>query len=1039
MDIINPYYKPSEHNIFDIRKIEYDKLESDARNILLPVVKLGFNISEFGIEYARSTPGELCKTVRRNFKIVLEKAGTVIDLSMSIPKLIDDNYIIINGRRKIPQFQLFDIPVVTRGKNIKLRTNVASMVISFQKKFPYTYCSFLGKTFPFEKLLCAYYFDNDTKFSKLIDLIDLKLIQDYETSVDGLNKFEADMKLRDKTEYCGYLRLLYDLKCIIEDSSGWTKAEFVESLGNDFSQYDSKTKGEDIVYAIDLIPDADPTCAKFLRTGGILEEILEAVKEPKAFDDLDYSRNKRIRCFEYIVLSKISKVIFDFCMANRNAKVPKFNVNSTQILSECNVSDIVQFDFSINPIEELTRLSRTSLVGPGGFSRDNIPKHLRDLSPTTFGRLCPVDTPDRDNCGVLQSLLVNTPLDENLKFTEDHLKDKEIVSTPVALVPFMMNDDQTRLQMASSQMRQSIMLFDFDQPMIRSGCESLYSKYTQFIKIAKKNGEVVHLDDNYIIVAYEDNTVDLFEVGYRQIYVDNVDFIKIYVKQGDKFKAGDILAESNFMTNGSINIGRNLFTAVMSYHGFNYEDGIVISDKLVNEGSFTSVHYADLSFTLPPNKILLSLDKDKYKPLPEPVMDRDSKSDSKKKYDFVEQSTPYAILKEMPDNPLDYYSVFEEPIPLLAKKNLFITDVNIYANSWNTEIPEFNSWVKKKIDKQKGQEKKIQTLLSEYFSKDTATRYIKDKGLDKFEHTEKFKIKGDLINGIHVEILAVFTRKIAVGDKIGNRHGNKGVISKIIPHEQMPMMEDGRHVDMCLGPLGVIARMIAGQTFETHISMALNDLKKNMMDMLKKGLGQRTIKKYLYDFIKIIDNTTGGWYFKQLKENVDSITIDEKFIDELYLIQPPFESSTKEQIMRALTYTGTKTKYKIFDPLLGEWVENEIAVGFLYYFRMVHIAESKLSARSIGSFAKKTLQPLGGKKNKGGQRLGEMETACLIAHDAPIVLEESLTTKSDCIYAKNKYFRDVIDSDFMKEEEDSNIPESVHVLNSSLRVIGIEK
>jgi hypothetical protein len=371
----------------------------------------------------------------------------------------------------------------------------------------------------------------------------------------------------------------------------------------------------------------------------------------KLYDDISLLcdtlfTNKRVRCFEYMVVSKVSKIIFDLCLSNRTSRQPKFNINSTQILSECNVSDIVQFDFSINPIEELTKLSRISLLGPGGFKRENIPKHLRDICPSMFGRLCPVDTPDRDNCGVLQNMIVNVKLDDNLRFTREY-QEKQPISIPVSMVPFLENDDQTRLQMSSSQMRQAILLKNFNDPMIKSGCEQLYTDQTQFVKRAKKDGEVLFINNKWLMVVYNDKSVDIFDVGYRKIYVEHMDFMNIYVKEGDKFKGGDILAESNFCKNGSIQFGQNLLTGVMVYYGNNYEDGIVISDRLVKEDVLTSINFRDLSFVVPPHKVLMTLSDREYKPLPQ-------------EFETLEKGEAYAITKVLTLE--DVFSVFLEII-----------------------------------------------------------------------------------------------------------------------------------------------------------------------------------------------------------------------------------------------------------------------------------------------------------------------------------------------------------------------------------------
>ena len=998
MDIINPTFKLQDeaNNIFTIRRKDYDQILPLVREIVAPVEEIGFTINEVDLKDSRFSSGELSKTIKQSLAIKLQKGSAKIDVSVFIPKLIDDNYIVVNGRKKIPLFQLYDIPVVTRGENIKIRTNVATVMVFKDKEAPMVKISFLGKKIPLATFLCAYHGADEVR-----------------------RIFELDQAI-DREEENLFEVLRADLFDLLEESRGYTQDDFVVEIGRMYSKYNAKSKGEDILYAMDLVTKVDPISKRFFYTDTLLDEILHILKIGFV-DDMLFT-NKRVRCFEYIVTSKISKIIFDLCFSNRTARQPKFNTNSTQILSECNVSDIVQFDFSINPVEELTKLSRISLLGPGGFKRENIPKHLRDICPTMFGRICPVDTPDRDNCGVLQNLIPNVALDGDLRFT-DGICDRQPLSIPVSMTPSLKHDDQTRLQMASSQMRQSIMLKKFDPPLIASGCEGLYADKTQFVKRAKRDGEVVHIDKDYIIVMYDNGEADIFNVAYRKIYVEHMDFMNIYVQPGDKFKAGDILAESNFCHDGKVNIGKNLLTGVMVYYGNNYEDGIVVSDRLVHEDVLTSVHYEDMSFTLTPDKVLLSLQDSEYKPLPDELQ-------------RLNMGDPYAKIKKL--NSDDYYSVFSDPVTIEAKKNFIVSEVNIYANEWNQEIPEFKEWVEATLHKQQMKEKYLQKIIKDTFDKDDAMRVIREKSLDKFSFVGKYKFKREKIPGIKVEMYGVHFRRVKVGDKMANRHGNKGVISRIVPHDKMPQLPDGRHLDICINPLGIISRMNIGQLYELHLAMSVQDLKINMLKMLTDGKSQDEIKTYLLEYIKIIDKTRDNWYYNQFVELMPK-EIDVTFIKDLSIIQPPFESSCLEDLKEALKYTGTNFKQKLHDPLSATEIAHEIAVGYIYFFRMVHIAEEKLAARGIGAYARRTLQPLGGRKNKGGQRCGEMETACLIGHDAPHNLFEFLTTKSDCIDLKNSYIRGFIESQLLNESQDlDTVPESVKLLNSYLTVIGVD-
>ena len=1022
MKFVNPSYKVNEdRNIFTLRKTEYENLELIIRDILKPAEELGFTLIDFGIREPKFSSGELYRTLKRNLVIKLQKGGAEIDLSMLIPKLIDDNYLVIGGRKKIPLFQLFDIPFVTRGKTIKMRTNVASLMVFEEKEFPFVYISIFGKKVPLALVMFSYY-----GYKKVGEMFDFSEVNFTEEEIKSHTTFN---------------KLLYDLKDYYESSEDYTAEDFIKETGKYFSNYDYKIKGEDLVYGLDLILKTDIMSAKFFTTGTVLGDLIEVIRI-NDIDDTDFI-NKRVRCFEYAILAKVSKAVFDLCMANRTSKQSKFNINSSQILSDCNVSNIIQFDFAINPIEELTMLSRTSLVGPGGFSRENVPYYLRDIQPSMFGRICPVDTPDRENCGILQSLLPNVDLDENLKFTQNALIEQPI-SIPVTMVPFLKNDDQTRLQMASSQMRQAIMLFNFDQPMIKTGAEGLYSNYTQFIKKAKKNGEVIYVDSDFIMIAYEDGDFDLVNVSLRKVYVENVDIMEVYVSAGDKVKAGDIIAESNFCKNGQINIGKNLLTAIMPKDGYNYEDGIIISDRLIKENVFTSIHAKDLSFIIPESKILLSLEKDKYKPLPKPYNYQDEKI-PKKKYDVISHGNPYAILKEMPDNPMEFNSVFKEEIPLISKHNLFVTDVSIYANKYNTEIKQYKDWVENTKQKQIDEEKMLQDIVYQRLPKAKALQFIRDNNLDKFSYSGKYKIKGEEINGILVEMNAIYLRNIEVGDKIGNRHGNKGVISKILPHNQMPKMEDGRNVDICINPLGIISRMNVGQVFECNLAMSLNDLKIRSFEIFDTEIASenienrdKEIKKLILDYIKIIDNTKDKWYTAQFKEQLKTIKISRDFINQLSIIEPPFESTSYDQVLKAMKYTNTPAEYKVFDHGSGDFLLNPVCVGFMYFFRMVHIAEHKMAFRSISMYNRKTLQPPSGRKNHGGQRLGEMEVNCLIGHGALKNLSEFITTKSDCIDLKNQYIKSIIDSNYKEDDKISRIPEAVNLLRNYLLVTGLD-
>jgi DNA-directed RNA polymerase beta subunit len=956
------------------------------------------------------------KSVKKKLVLKLKKGDfNIVDLSIFVPKLIDNNFLIIKGRRKIPIFQLFDIPLITRDGTMKIRTNPALLIInSLKKRDPvYTYITFLKRKLPLALVVFSYYGMEKT------------------TEMFNLDSFQLD----DEYEKTQYNKFLHDLKDYQVNSEGYTQEDFILELGRNFSKYDPMAEGTKYVYALDLLLEVD-IFAKEYFPGSLVDEVINIIKG-KTYNDTDFS-NKRIRCFEYIILSHLSKTIFDFCLLNRNTrKQPRHKSNTMGIINACNLSDIIQFDFSINPLEELTMLTRTSLTGPDGFTKDNVPPYLRDVSDSMKGRICTTDTSDRENCGVLQNIAINATLDYKMKFT-DMNENKNPISIPISMVPFLEHDDPTRLQMSASQSRQAVLLDEFDVPMIMSGCEGLYTKYTQFCRCAKKNGKIVHVDENVhhiIIVKYDDGEIEIINIEKRPIITENMDEMIVCVKENDRVKKDDILAESRFCKNGDMTLGRNLLTAVTSYYGRNYEDAIVISDRCSK--LFTSTHYVDLSFFLPENCVLLTLEKGVYKPLPY-------------KGDILDANSKYAIVKKIPPlhGKIDNDVIFEDVIDYtIENKDVKIIKCEIYPNSWSEEITEFDNWIRGYFSEQQREETELQGIIKKYLPKKEAEQYIKDNSLDKFSEAKNYRIKSEFVSGVYIKIIGEYHRPLNVGDKLSNRHGNKGVISTIVDNDKMLRLDDGRVVDICINPMGIISRMNIGQLFELHLAMSLFDLKKTIYTMIddeniNEKFNDEARRKYILDYVDIIDKTDTKWIKAQLMEQLPS-KIDKKFVDELVIVQPPFSSISVDDSKAALNYTGTKFRYNLFGPLKKIYIANDVSVGYIYFNKLTHMSESKVSQRGIGSYARKTMQPLGGRKNTGGQRAGEMEIACIIAHDALHNLSEFLTLKSDCIELKNEYIRNCYSSLSSKQKEDSleavDIkPESVKIMESYLTVIGLD-
>ena len=978
-------------NILEIRSKDWERIIPTIKKMFIPFQELGYKTDIHIEPYFRSDRNDLAPTLKDKVSIKIEKDGKETDLSFFLPKLIDGKYFVVNGKKKIGQFQLFDVPHVKR--NLSLVTNCGNIHILKRKEDKQLSVTWLGKLVPIPLLyLC--------KFTK----------EECQEKLDYWKSIEVDDDVIDPV----FDDFIDSFENYLSQNS--SKAELLKELGSIYTNYNTKKKANAAVFAIDLLRKIDVWIQPFLKHDCILDDIVEVMFVN--YDDTNlYS--KRVRFVEYL-LSSFTKAIFNFCIdinCNTNGKKRiKVNFSKTQILNELN-SAIVQFDFSVNPVQELTLLSRISPLGPGGFERGSVPTDYRDISPTMFGRICPVDTPDRDNCGVVQSLLPEVELDDNLRFSKEPVNCNNPTSIPVRLVPFLEHDDQTRLQMASSQMRQSIVLQDLKPPLVQTGQEKKFAPYTWFLTKAKDDGKVLFKCNEFMIVKYVSGEEETIPLGF-QSYTENFNYVQC-VLEDDNFKKNDIIARSPSCINGGIVTGKDLLTAIMPWYGYNFEDGIVISDRLVKEDVLSSIHYCNLSFSLGPQDVLVSLKEDKYVPLPLVG-------------DTVIAGEPYAIVKTIP-NIIKTRDIFEDCKYKTAEHNCVITNIQVYPNyNYNKDIPEFRDWIEITSSIQKSEITKLERQLEKIGCSKEDIETIKRRFGYSFNGITTYKNKREPLTNTFIKIEAVYSKRIEACDKLANRHGNKGEVSKIVDHTLMPQLEDGSHIDVCLNPLGIISRMNVGQLFELHLGMAVHKLKENSLLILKEK-GEEETRKYISGFYDILSETNN----LDIKDKITNQPINKNVIENLYVEEEPFSSSSKDQIMRALEYVGAKTRYELIDPVSKRKIVNPIAVGYMNISKLVHMAETKLAARSTGPYAKKTLQPLGGRKNHGAQRCGEMETMALVGHGCVENLYEFITTKSDSINAKSEYLKRLISSREIAEETD-NTPESVKLLESYFKLIGVE-
>jgi len=999
-----PAFRLPPSNIFNFRERDWEnKIITNVSKMLASGEKYGIIVKAISIDNPEKIDfSELRKTTYKilNVSISYDGATKETDLKYEIPWLMN-NHFFVGGNYKVAIYQLYDKPVIYRSDIIKLRTNIQSFMLERvrSKKNAYSYyISMFGKKFPFSYLIISYH---------------------------GIDGVKQKFCLNDAYEYSGSEVLSEEYQALLKDVSGVLQDQTINK-DKLLSEFFPRKLTSDIIEDLKLVTEIDIFSASFMQTDNIVDELIYSIKNGR-IDDCNY-QNKRLRFVEQVIYCHLCKDFYNMITILKKSKRNKYSNNSKVILSNVNQSSITQFDFSINPLSELALLTRTSLSGPGGFEKQNVPAYLRDLHPSMIGLIDPSDTADRDGCGTIQYLIPSVTIDNEGKFFIGNTDC--INSISIAHVPFLEHDDATRLQMSSSQQRHSIMLKKFDSPLVQSGIEGMYTNFTSFIFIAERDGEVIYLDDDIIIVQYDNKVCKAFHIGYRKLYLSVADFYNVYYKPGEKFKKNEIIAESNYLKNGRLTIGRNMLTAVMIYYGYNYEDGIVVSEKVINDDMFTSVHFVDLSFEIPPNKVLenLNTDYENYEPLP-------------KIFSKLKRGDIYSKIRTVWSEGFNDV-IFEPVTEMTAPEDCVVTDIRMYANKWDKSFPQYDGFVKNFVNGQKDKKNQLVQKLSQYLTREELENFLSTLEINQTEKTRNaYKIKGDSVDGVRIEITAMYERKLTVGDKIGNRHGNKGVISAIIPEDKMPVMPDGRRAEVIINPLGIISRMNIGQLFELHLAMAVQDLKKNVKEKFDKSETQANIYSYVMGFIKIIDKTKDSNYTKQMSEILKNTPI-KTFIDNLedfFVIQPPFESVGWDDLNKALAYTGTEKEYECFDPIQGEKVKNKIAFGYQYFLKLNHIAQDKIAVRGVGPYSAKTAQPLSGKTRKGGQRLGEMEMWAVIAHDAEKNLKEFISTKSDSIRLRNKYISEKMCNDEMLlDSEDDVVSQSLRLLQTSLRIIGLD-
>ena len=977
-----------------------------------------------------------------------------------------------------------------------------------------------------------------------------------------------------------------------------TARRFFRSLFFDPDTYDISDVGRvKMNYKLHLDVSADVT---ILRN----EDILAAVKYllnlksgvgDCSVDDIDHLGNRRIRSVGELIenqyrigLIRMERAIKEkMSLQDVETMMPHDLVNAKPVSAVVNEffgsSQLSQFMDQTNPLSEITHKRRLSALGPGGLTRERAGFEVRDVHNTHYGRICPVETPEGPNIGLIVSLstyarvnefgFIETPYRvvekgrvlgeikyltaiEEEKFTiaqadavldsrgrfkdpiiyarkggefvtvvpeEVQLMDvspNQLVSVAAGLIPFLEHDDANRALMGSNMQRQAVPLMKPEMPLIGTGMESVVARDSGAVITAKRSGVIESVDAARIVIKSDDGEKTTFDTGvdiynmtkYQRTNQDTCFNHKPIVNKGERVKRGDIIADGPATDNGELALGRNVMVAFMSWGGYNYEDSILVSERIVKEDIYTSIHIEEFETMARDTKLgkeeitrdIPNVGEDALRNLDESGIVLMGVS-VKPGDILVGKITPKGETTLSPEEKL-LRAIFGEKAGDVRDTSLrvppgvegTVIDAKIFTRKGaekdrrsqtieedetqniykdrDDEIRIINDSVKSKIVKllkgkvsasrlMDAKKKKILLKKSEVITEEVLSRIpfkywkeislLKEETLEQnlrmmFENLErkielveaffnekvdKLRMGDELPPGVIklVKVYVAIKRKLSVGDKMAGRHGNKGVLSRILPEEDMPFFADGSPVDIILNPLGVPSRMNVGQILETHLGWAARGLGERINAIIEKKFSLEGIRRELksiytsQEFNKYVDGASEREirrFIGRLKKGIAIAT-------------PVFDGAHEEQIRDMLKAAELPLSGQtiLFDGRSGEPFDQNVTVGMIYMLKLHHLVDNKIHARSIGPYSLVTQQPLGGKAQFGGQRLGEMEVWAMEAYGAAHTLQEFLTVKSDDVAGRTRIYEAIVKGEHTLEP---GLPESFSVLVKELQSLCLD-
>jgi DNA-directed RNA polymerase subunit beta len=930
---------------------------------------------------------------------------------------------------------------------------------------------------------------------------------------------------------------------------------------------------------------------RVLRKEDILAilSVMHELKDGRGeIDDIDHLGNRRVRSvgellenqyrlgllrMERAIRERMSSVEIDTVMPHDliNAKPA-----AAAVREFFGSSQLSQFMDQTNPLSEITHKRRLSALGPGGLTRERAGFEVRDVHPTHYGRICPIETPEGPNIGLINSLATfarvnqygfiespyrrvdkghvgdevvylsameegkytiaqaNAQFDQKGKLVDDliscrrggdfimarrediHFIDvspKQLVSVAAALIPFLENDDANRALMGSNMQRQAVPLLRAESPLVGTGMEGTVARDSGVAIAAKRAGIVDQIDATRIVIRATEEAdsgapgVDIYNLLKFQRSNQNTCINqRPLVRVGDLIDKGDIIADGPSTELGELALGRNVLVAFMPWNGYNFEDSILISERIVSDDVFTSIHIEEFECMARDTKLgqeeitrdIPNVGEEALKNLDEAGIVYIG-AEVKPGDILVGKVTPKGESPMTPEEKL-LRAIFGEKASDVRDTSMrlppgvsgTIVEVRVFSRrgvdkderALAIERAEIERLAKDRDDEKAILERNFYSRLKELLVNQVAAggpktlkpdTKITDKVLSEFtpgqwrqigikadkrmaeiealkkqfnesvtalekrfeNKVEKLQRGDELSPGVMkmVKVFVAVKRKLQPGDKMAGRHGNKGVVSRIVPAEDMPFLEDGRPVDIVLNPLGVPSRMNVGQILETHLGWACANFGRQVGEMVEQV---RSNGKYA-ELRKAVKDIYGEKTYKsEVMELPDDqlMELAQNLKGGVHIATPVFDGAREEDIVEMLTKAGLASSGQVtlIDGRTGEQFERQVTVGYIYMLKLHHLVDDKIHARSIGPYSLVTQQPLGGKAQFGGQRFGEMEVWALEAYGAAYTLQEMLTVKSDDVSGRTKTYEAIVRGD---DNFESGIPESFNVLVKELRSLGL--